>query len=390
MTRTLTALNALATIILAFFSTLNINAQYCLAVGPSTNADSNIESVIINGESGSAINYNGCPGISGLNDLTSTESVDLLQGNSYTLTVQFGTCGGNYNGAGEVWIDFDQNDIFDPSESIGTWTGTPPTAASVYNFTVPGAIPNGQTRMRIVQQEGGSNPIDPCVNFTWGSTTDFLVSFGPPIDCSSYVGDDMSDPRDVSAIPFAETHDNDFCYSNISEVYASPDVFYRIIPSQLGITEFNVSLCNSMFDTYLEVLDVDTNVIIHNDDYGPCAPQSELSFSSGNHDTLFIVVQGWSNEQGTYTIEINDGEFNSIEEMQSQILIYPNPSEDFITISGIKSKCEISIRSLKGDLLYTALITDNSKIDLSSIEAGVYFIELKEDNLINNQKLVIK
>lgn len=375
--------------ILVIFNNQLVYSQYCLAVGPSSTADSNIEFVSISGESGSSINHNGCPGVSGLNDLTSTESVDLLQGNSYSLTIQFGTCGGNYNGAGEAWIDFNQNDVFDASESLGTWSGLPPTAVSVFNFTVPGATPDGQARLRIIQQEGTSLPLNPCANFTWGSATDFLVNFGPPIDCSAYIGDDMSDPRIVSTIPYTESHDNDFCYSNVSEVYVSPDVFYRIIPSQLGITEFNVSLCGSSFDTYLEVLDTDTNVVANNDDYGPCAPQSELSFNSGNHDTLFIVVQGWSNEQGNYTIEINNGEFTSVIADEFEYQLFPNPVNDLLSVSGISGYTEIQFISLNGQIALTDKIDQDASLDLSYLESGIYLVRLTNNGKVSHQKITV-
>ena len=79
---------------------LSCNAQYCTSGGPSSTADSNIESVTITGTSGS-INYTGCPGIIGLEQYTA-QTVSLGQGNNFSLDVQFGTCGGNYTGAGEV------------------------------------------------------------------------------------------------------------------------------------------------------------------------------------------------------------------------------------------------------------------------------------------------
>lgn len=366
-----------------------IHAQYCLNVGPSTTADSNIEWVSIIGESGSAINYAGCPGVTALNDLTSSESVDLLQGNLYSISIQFGTCGGNYGGAGEAWIDFNQNDIFEPFESIGVWAGTPPTAISVFNFTVP-VVPDGQTRMRISQQESTTNPLDPCASFTWGSTTDFLVNIGPPIDCSAYIGDDMDDPREVSSLPFMETHNNDFCYSNVSPVYISSDVFYRIIPADLGITEFNISLCNSTFDTYLEVLDLDTNVIANNDDYGPCAPQSELSFSSLGFDTLFIVVQGWSNEEGDYTIEINDGEFTSLNQNSESISIYPNPSNGEFQLISVVPQIDVTVFSMNGETVYRESNFNPGHIDLTFLDAGVYIIRLNQNGDLTNEKITIK
>jgi len=162
------------------------SGQYC-GGGPSSTADSNIESVNITGENGTSISYTGCPAISGVEDQT-TQSIDLTAGNQYTLDVQFGTCGGNYGGDGEAWIDFNQNQIFDASESIGTSSGTPGTApwngVVSFTFTASPSSTAGITRIRVMQEENGTLPLDPCGSFTWGSVVDFSADVTvPPSTC---------------------------------------------------------------------------------------------------------------------------------------------------------------------------------------------------------------
>jgi len=66
------------------FGLLSISlGQYCTQVGPSATIDSNVESVVISGES-SSISYTGCPGVIGLQDLT-TQIVYLNAGGNYQL-----------------------------------------------------------------------------------------------------------------------------------------------------------------------------------------------------------------------------------------------------------------------------------------------------------------
>lgn len=99
-----------------------IYAQYC-GGGPTSTAFSNINSVVLNGNS-SNINFTGtCPGILGIEDQTA-QSADLIAGSSYTMNVTFGTCGGNYSGAAQAWIDFNADGVFDASESIMSTPGT--------------------------------------------------------------------------------------------------------------------------------------------------------------------------------------------------------------------------------------------------------------------------
>ena len=150
---------------------------YCTG-GPVLTVDSNVESVQLTGDV-SSINYNhSCPGVVGIVDQTASIA-DLTVGGTYTLNVQFGTCGDNYIGAGEAWIDYNGDGAFDLTESLGTWVGTPPTALSSFLFTVPASACNGSVRLRVMQQEqwfgGLTPPLNPCGSFTWGSVMDFTI-----------------------------------------------------------------------------------------------------------------------------------------------------------------------------------------------------------------------
>ncbi|MBK9192043.1 MAG: hypothetical protein IPM77_11300 [Crocinitomicaceae bacterium] len=290
---------------LIFFSVSGFS-QYCTAVGPNSVIDSNLESFYLAGESATAINFTGCPGVIGLDDQTLSQSVVLSAGSSYSAFAQFGTCGGNFYGVGEAWIDYNQNQVFELSESIGTWSGTPPAAMSVWNFTVPIGAVSGSTRMRVVQYESGVLPLDPCAIFSWGSTTDFTVQIGGGMDCSSYVGESTDDPRMITALPYSENHNNSNCYYNVLPVYASADVFYRILPQQMSAEFLTVSLCGSTIDTYLTILDENDVVKWYNDDHASCGTGSKLHFNSSGEDTLYIVVQGWGYEMGAYSILIEE------------------------------------------------------------------------------------
>lgn len=145
---------------------------YCSG-GPTSTADSNVELVNITGEAATAISHIGCPGVLGAEDLTA-QSVTVTIGSGYSIDVTFGSCGGYYGGAGEVWIDWNQDFVFDVGESVGTWSGTPPSLQTL-NFTVPAGAVTGTTRMRVMQQEGGAIPLNPCGSYTWGSVMDFSV-----------------------------------------------------------------------------------------------------------------------------------------------------------------------------------------------------------------------
>jgi hypothetical protein len=169
-----------------------VSLNYCSG-GPSSTANSEVTNVLLNGSFGSISNLQTCPAAAGVQDFTA-QSAGLVTGLTYTLNVTFGTCGGTFPGAGEAWIDWNQNLTFEPGESLGTWSGTgEPQGSTVFNgqftFTVPSGTNIGATRMRVMQWEGGTIPLNPCGTFTWGSIEDYtiLVDSVAPL-CASVSG----------------------------------------------------------------------------------------------------------------------------------------------------------------------------------------------------------
>jgi hypothetical protein len=168
----------------AWSGPVSVVIEYC-AAGPSSTSDSNVETVAVTGES-TSIAYTGCPGVIGVEDQTA-QVADVLTGYNYSTSVQFGTCGGSYAGAGSVWIDWNHNYVFEPSELIGSSAGTPGTAPwdapVVFNYTVPVTAAVGATTMRVMQQESGT-ATDPCASFSWGSVIDFTIDVGFGTSCA--------------------------------------------------------------------------------------------------------------------------------------------------------------------------------------------------------------
>jgi hypothetical protein len=380
---------AMRNIHLLLFTSLTIfstNAQYCTAVGPTSTADSNVGSVQLTGVLGS-INYVGCPGVIGLQNLTALGTT-LNAGGSYVANIQFSTCGGNYAGAGEAWIDYDQNGLFDPSESIGTWSGIPPTPLSIFNFNVPAGAQNGVTRMRVTQQEQGILPLNPCATFSWGSVMDFSITIGNGIDCSAYVGDDTVDPIIVATLPYTNTGDNSFCYSNQNLVYNSPDVYYQITPSPL-MQSITVSLCGSSFDTFLSVVDAFGNIVAFNDDAAGCGTtSSSLTFETDGLGLAYVIVEGWGNASGAYNISINADFLGNEELIEQDFILFPNPATTNFSIKGIQGKVEII--DLTGKIVQHIDQYNGENISILNLKNGMYTVQFEKEKQLYSKKLMIQ
>lgn len=359
--------------------------SYCSG-GPSSTADSNVESVALAGNS-TNINFIGCPGVTGVQNVS--QSADLGTGMTYTLDVQFGTCGGNFGGVGEAWIDFNGNGVYEASESVGTWQGTPPVALSQFNFTVPLSAIQGSTKMRVAQAENASLPMDPCATYTWGSMMDFNIEIVEGVDCSSYQGDTQADAISVLALPYLDNNSNSVCYTNQHPIYSSADVYYEyeVQTADEGIT---ASLCGSAFDTYLTVTDKYGNILNANDDHPSCGTSSECTVNVMGYDTVYVIVEGWGNLNGDYTLNITATDLVSLSELSNNnARIYPNPTNGVIQIDTDQEITKAVLLDLQGKEIQK--INSAGVLDATHQPDGMYLIRIEFANgQIETQKIIKK
>ncbi|NNV58045.1 S8 family serine peptidase, partial [Limnovirga soli] len=101
-----------------------------------------------------------------------------LSGNtSYTMSVT----GGTYNVCYiRGWIDYNQDGVFDASESIGISGNVGASASGSIVFTLPANIYNGETRLRLRSSDTNPGPgiETPCgaTNSGWGEAEDYLIT----------------------------------------------------------------------------------------------------------------------------------------------------------------------------------------------------------------------
>ena len=72
----------------------------------------------------------------------------------------------------------------------------------------------------------------------------------------------------------------------------------------------------------------------------------------------------------------------------SSIVMYPNPTQSNITISGA-SNALVNIIDASGKLLLTQeILNDNETIDLSAISSGVYYVQINSVQGAKVMKLI--
>lgn len=74
----------------------------------------------------------------------------------------------------------------------------------------------------------------------------------------------------------------------------------------------------------------------------------------------------------------------------SSVLVYPNPTTDYIVIAGIDSKAKAAIYSITGQLIKEVEFTNEITLSLSGINAGVYLVKISNENSSVTKKIIIK
>lgn len=112
-------------------------------------------------------------------------------------------------------------------------------------------------------------------------------------------------------------------------------------------------------------------------------------FSSAVKSGMETIYSSRSNIATNMSTDIHQ-----VADISDQFTVLPNPASDKIKViincNGNESM-KLNIYNIIGSLVTTDRLTQNEKlIDISSLENGVYFIELKSDNGSGIQKLIIR
>ncbi|QDO95525.1 T9SS type A sorting domain-containing protein [Formosa sediminum] len=80
---------------------------------------------------------------------------------------------------------------------------------------------------------------------------------------------------------------------------------------------------------------------------------------------------------GGSTLGINDVYAENV-----SLKLFPNPSSDFIQISGLKATEKYEIFNVLGSVVKSGVISDNQKIRISNLMKGIYILKLEKGNTI--------
>ena len=100
-------------------------------------------------------------------------NTNVAAGSSQTMTLAFGYTGTVYTEYVSVFVDWNQNGIFETAERMdyGSAATTGPLTST---WTVPATAKNGTTRLRVVLSDNGATPA--CGTYSYGETEDYSIT----------------------------------------------------------------------------------------------------------------------------------------------------------------------------------------------------------------------
>ena len=164
---------------------------YCTSMATTTGDEEifNVTVGTLNNTSDCSTTGGGASILNQYSDYTSTVTAPtLMQGLAFSFSIEIGTCGGNYASGTAIFIDYNQNgDFTDAGEQVyGTAITTDGPHFVTGSFDIPLTAVTGNTRMRVVNEEGNpGTSISPCSSYGYGETEDYVVTIMSATPCSS-------------------------------------------------------------------------------------------------------------------------------------------------------------------------------------------------------------
>lgn len=160
-------------------SIFSANGQYCIPTTSCTFPD-----IITNVTFGTINRTSTCDAPTGGYSTWPTPVPGCIQGLSYPISV---STGGDVEGI-MVWIDYNQNFIFESTEAVFTpaFAGTNPATYSG-NIVIPFTATPGNTGMRVRCKFNGvplATDNNPCLTYTYGETEDYVVTIVAATPCA--------------------------------------------------------------------------------------------------------------------------------------------------------------------------------------------------------------
>ncbi len=327
----------------------------------------------------------------------------------------------------KVYIDFNNNGIFENTELVLHNDGSSDIAGSfndhIANFSLPSGVSTCTLlRMRVITDESSSPEVFPCNNVEYGQIEDFAVKISdnpvlPIFNISSnedmhctagtlsfqanfqhgtptmfqWYKNGVLDLSGSTATQYSTsnstTNNEIICYATFidecgnSTVIQSNSVHFTNKSLHANIQSFPDFFIAQPTGSSYVWLDCETNSVVTSTNVAKFTPTQSgkykvVATKAGCSDTSVCVV------------------FNkvSIEENELQFDVFPNPSDgnfNIVTQGTITNPITLRITDITGKILSERLMLSNSEFMHLDVSSGVYFLILSNGENTTTRKIII-
>jgi hypothetical protein len=81
----------------------------------------------------------------------------------------------------------------------------------------------------------------------------------------------------------------------------------------------------------------------------------------------------------------------SVNELEANLSLYPNPASKTLTVKGLQQKFELTIIDLSGKVILEKEVNTNTNdLDISTLESGMYWVRVSRNNQTATRKLLVQ
>lgn len=294
------------------------------------------------------------------------QSTDLAQGETYATTIIAGFSDGSYLEFVRIWIDYNQNGIFDNNSEIAYQTADNGGEASpIYaDIAIPNTAQLGSTRMRIAlkytNDPNDSDPPTACGNVGFGEVEDYCVNIIPSPACTLV-------PTAITVLVVADNVAQ-LAWTGATDC-DTYDVRYRPTGSatwtNISTPTAGITLSGLTANTAYEV---------------------EVACNCGASGSAFSTALVFTTQPVGIDTVYSTVTFN----------LQPNPFSQFVAVNlagmTVLSSDELRLYDVNGKIVYSSLRSDNSatwSLDLSQLAKGLYIAEYwQKGQTVGRAKLI--
>jgi len=217
----------------------------------------------------------------------------------------------------------------------------------------------------------GSTPISSSYNAFKLHTSDSIMPgpwtliFGYSADSSALTG--LCDSKLIDTISFFVAPPAPVLVGPSDSIYASANTTYTLTNYQY-VDSISYALANATLISS-----------------APDFSSFEVQWGPANGAASFAIYAYNGGIADTAAIDVTIYGIG-LDELDGSVVLYPNPTEDFIYLSGAPANTTFELRNYTGQLLRASALTE--RIDLRGVASGTLLLTLKNQHTIKQYKLV--